>query len=261
MPVHRREVLIGGLLTAIWMPMESHASCRPPGQAARRALGCVVSDTDVRRYMTNTTDTIHRITGNEPIILRSGDPLFDRALAVTLLKMTNMFDVLPGFGYFQEPGNEVNAVAMPWVRMQNPDGTVLFGKNLLASFRALPEHPEVAVTAVCAHEWGHILQYKRNLQERLCRNSTTVKPMELHADFLAGYFAGMRRIERSGYPAAVVALALHKLGDSDVTGQGHHGTREERGAAVVAGFNAAYRDKKTFNEAVEIGIAMARSKI
>ena len=53
------------------------------------------------------------------------------------------------------------------------------------------EHPDVAVSAVCAHEFGHITAIKYGLMKRLKDGQPSVKRSELHADFLAGYFAGV----------------------------------------------------------------------
>ncbi len=266
MSLHRREVLIGGLLTVVWLANEEH--CHAQGQRIEKAPGCIIRDASVARRLVSG-QTVLRLSGNEPVIAKSGDALFDRALAETLLMLTNAFNALPDFGYVREwekneRGQVVsNAVAVPTsVRpSRNPDGTVLFGTRLFAELRALREHPEVAVTAVCAHEWGHILQFKRNLTGRLLENSRTVKPVELHADFLAGYFAGMRRRQKADYPAAVVALTQYNIGDNEFQSPDHHGTSRERGDAVAAGFQVAYRDQKSIDEAVEIGIRMARSNM
>jgi hypothetical protein len=38
---------------------------------------------------------------------------------------------------------------------------------------------------------------------------STVRRVELHADFLAGYFAGIRKRSRESYPAEVFAAMLH----------------------------------------------------
>lgn len=259
MSLDRREVLIGGLLTVSWMPAISTV-CGAQDPSAHHGRGCVVAATSLRPYLSRETDVVLRFTGNEPIISKSGNPIFDRALAITLVKLTRAFDALPGFGYFQESPNEnPNAMALPYARLANPDGTVLFGRRLLDKLLALPDHPEVSVTAVCAHEWGHILQYKRGLRDRLLADSSTVKPMELHADYLAGYFAGLRRRDNPGYPAAVIALTQYNVGDPYNYSPDHHGTKKERGAAVVAGFEAAYHHNRPLDEAVEAGIGLARS--
>jgi hypothetical protein len=196
-------------------------------------------------------------SGNEPIIPRSGDALFDRALAQTLAKISHVFSVLPGFAYYDDWDGE-NAYASAEVKLGRSDGTVLFGTRMLKSHRSRPEAPEVAVAAVCAHEFGHIVQFKRRLQQRLLANQPTVKRIELHADFLAGYFAGVRKRERSDFPAAVFAVTHRSLGDTHFDNQQHHGTHEERGAAVVEGFRAAKEMNLDFDRAVEAGVSYVK---
>ena len=41
------------------------------------------------------------------------------------------------------------------------------------------------------------------------------------------------------------------FGDSHFTSPTHHGTEAERGAAVVRGFNAAFREGKSLAQAIE----------
>jgi predicted metalloprotease len=125
------------------------------------------------------------------------------------------------------------------------------GVNLLRTLRRGAESPEVGVAAVCSHEFGHILQFKYGLIERVNAGQTTVKRSELQADYFAGYFAGLRKKERPTYPAAVVAVTLFSVGDTAFTEPGHHGTPAERGAAVVKGFEASFRSNKSLSEAIQ----------
>jgi predicted metalloprotease len=89
--------------------------------------------------------------------------------------------------------------------------------------------------AVCAHEFGHVVQYRLGLARQLAMPNGEVKRLELHADFLAGYFAGRRKLENSGFPAAAFAATQDRFGDIAFNAPDHHGTSRERGAAVVAG--------------------------
>jgi hypothetical protein len=75
----------------------------------------------------------------------------------------------------------------------------------------------------------------------------------LHADFLSGYFAGIKRLLNPSYPAATFALTQFGFGDysDDIN---HHGTPDERGAAVVAGYKAGYGERLKFGFALESGI-------
>ena len=192
-------------------------------------------------------------TGHEPMISSSGDRDFDFALAQTLARISDEFSVLPGFAYYDDYDGE-NAFATPSLRSRNADGTVLFGKRLLKRLLATAESPDAAVAAVCAHEFGHVLQFKRKLESRINEGQTTIKRVELQADFFAGFFAGIRKRERPDFPAAVFALTQFNFGDDDLNDPEHHGTHEERGAAISRGFDAAYRAHLPLPDAIEASV-------
>jgi predicted metalloprotease len=183
----------------------------------------------------------------------SGNKLFDRALAHTLAKTSDQFNVLPGFAFFDDKTSR-NAFASRSSRLGRADGSVVFGKNMFSELMQRPQHPELGIAAVCAHEFGHIAQYKHGIEERLVGQDHRVKRLELHADFLAGYFAGRRKLETSDFPAAVFAETQFNLGDKNFGDPDHHGSNKERGDAVVAGFEAAYRDRLDFMPALEKGV-------
>ncbi|MBA5639801.1 metalloprotease [Duganella sp. LX20W] len=184
------------------------------------------------------------------MIPRSGDRSFDLALARTLAAVSETLKVLPSFAYYDDYDG-LNAYATPKVRLVNADGTVLFGQRLLSRLMSGKESPEVAVAAVCAHEFGHILQFKRGLDKVVGAGQRTVKRVELQADFFAGYFAGVRKLQRPNFPAAVFAMTQYHFGDNMVNDPGHHGTPEERGAAISKGFEIAYREKRSLSEAIQ----------
>jgi hypothetical protein len=73
--------------------------------------------------------------------------------------------------------------------------------------------PDVAVTAVCAHEFGHILQFKLNLRPIILAGQRTTKRLELHAACLAGYAAGFLKLKKPTYLAAVFATQKYSSGD------------------------------------------------
>lgn len=209
---------------------------------------------EARRLMSRTSAGAQLFaTGNETPIHSSGDRQFDYALAHTLSRLSDILGVLPGFAYYDD-GSDKNAYASRYVRLNNSDGTVLFGLGFLRHALSAREHPDVGVAAVCAHEFGHILQFKRNLEPVLLANQNTVKRLELHADFLAGYFAGVRKRSKHDYPAAVFAVKAHEIGNTAFDDPNHHGTPNERADAVVQGFKIAHDDQKSLDEAIQIGI-------
>src|SRR5262249_50765600 len=149
----RREVVLGGSLTLLWgaaCSCPAHAQLLRKGHQAYR--GCLLTDQELDIYYEPKEQMRMYLTGNEPIISKSGDPQFDYGLAHTLARLTPTLDVLPGFAYYDDREG-LNAWASTGVRMQRADGTVLFGVRMLKSLMSRPESPEVAVTAVCAHEY------------------------------------------------------------------------------------------------------------
>jgi hypothetical protein len=211
----------------------------------------MLDDDEVDQYLTPSTEQ-QLFTGNEPIIGSSGDREFDYALAQTLSRITDTFRVMPGFAYYDD-FEAPNAFASRSTRLGRTDGTVLFGQRCLRATLAAPESPDAAVTAVCAHEFGHILQYKLNLHKTILAGQSTVKRIELHADYLAGYYAGACKLRKSNYPAAVFATHQYAGGDFNFNNPKHHGLPDERAAAIVRGFEVAYRERRNLSEAVQIG--------
>ena len=210
--------------------------------------GCTLPRREADSFFAVATESRWYLTGDEPMIPKSGDPAFDYALAQTLAKISNMFDVAPGFAYYA--GN--NAYATRSTKMNGSDGTVVFGDGLLDQLLKRTDAPDAAIACVCAHEFGHILQYKLGLYDQLNKDAPTIKRVELQADFFAGYFAGIRKRERPSFPAAVFAMTQFTLGDESLNDPKHHGTHEERGAAVVRGFDVAFRERRPLGEAIDI---------
>jgi hypothetical protein len=246
----RRDVIAAGIAAAsscCLRPLLAQATLRP-------RAGCMLSRAEANRFLDTATEQRLYATGRETMIMSSGDKEFDIALAMTLSRISDTFDVLPGFAYYDDYDG-ANAFATNTVRLRNADGTVLFGTRYLKRLLKLRESPDVAVAAVCAHEFGHILQYKRKLDRRISEEPASVKRLELQADFFAGYYSGMRKRERAEFPAAVFALTQYNAGDDMLNDPDHHGTPDERGAAISRGFDASYREHQSLQDAIEASIA------
>lgn len=242
--MRRRLALTGALVcSCLCSGTEAQVAARP------RIFGCVLPASKSGFFLKRSTEARVFATGQEEIIPKSGDPLFDAALARTLAHIANIFDVLPGFAYYEDDESH-NAYATHVPRLVNADGTVLFGTNLLKALLSGKESPDVAVTAICAHEFGHILQMKHGLDKRFA-GDPTVKRTELQADFLAGYYAGLRKRSDPDYPAAVFAVTQFNMGDDRISFEGHHGRPAERADAVSRGFAVAYQDRLRAAEAIE----------
>lgn len=247
----RRETVLGGALTLMW----GSCACAQTQPRGRHGFGCTLDPQDADAFLSTATEQQFFDKAEVKMIASSGNREFDFALARTLSRLTDIFGVLPGFCYYDDYDGQ-NAYATTATKLQRADGTVLYGKRYFQTAMKAPESPEVVVTATCAHEFGHIVQYKYRLTKRLNGGQATVKRSELNADFFAGYFAGRRKLEKPDYPAAVFATNRFSRGDFGKD-KDHHGTPDERAAAVVRGFETAYRQRRSFAEAIEIGVNYA----
>jgi hypothetical protein len=242
----RREAILGGALTLL----SCHCAC---AQAARpHGEGCTLDPEQAEAFLATATEPQAFDHGNEKLIASTGNRDFDFALAQTLSRITEIYGVLPGFSFFDDYDGP-NAYATPAKRLQRADGTVLFGKRYFMNAMQEKESPEVGVIATCAHEFGHIVQYKHGLQKRLTEGHPNIKRLELNADFFAGYFAGARKLEKPEFPAAVFAANRYAHGDYH-TSKTHHGTPDERVAAIVRGFETSYKERRSFADAIGIGV-------
>jgi hypothetical protein len=242
----RRETVLGGALTLIWRDCAcAQAGPRPHG------IGCTLEPVQAQAFLATASEP-QTFDNPQPekLIMSTGNREFDYALAQMLSHLTDMFGVLPGFCFYDDYDGE-NAYATTATKMKRAEGTVLYGKRYFLRHMAAPESPEAMISATCAHEFGHVVQYKHKLQ--LSAGQPNAKREELHADFLAGYFAGRRKLQKPDYPAAVFATSRYARGDF-VKDKSHHGTPDERAAAVVRGFEVAYRERRSFAEGLAIGV-------
>jgi hypothetical protein len=238
--ITRRSLLCGG--TASVTLYSACASCQTS------FVGCSITGDQANALL----DSERVWASYNSVTTGSGNHDFDLALVRTLRFLSDRFFVLPGFAFFDESGS-ANAYASRSRQMGQSDGDVLFGRKLFREIMSRSEHPEIGIVAVCAHEFGHIAQYKYDIYSRLVGADGHVKRLELHADFLSGYFAGLRKRERPDFPAATFALTQFGYGDYSNDSR-HHGNPEERGAAVVAGYKAGYEERLKFGYALEKGV-------
>jgi hypothetical protein len=242
--ITRRDVALGGVLATVWNGCCAAAGASEPG--------CVIAgETADRLFARAPAETLNPDYFNR-ISMGSGDKALDFALAQTLSRITEAFHVLPGF-VFYEDRDSANSFATPRLRFPKTDGTILLGTRFLKQILARSEDPEIALTAICAHEFAHVLQFKRGLLDALFAGEPTVRRCELHADFFAGYFAGKRKKQMPNYPAAVFAVALSTL---KVRGgfRRDHGTSAQRAAAIVRGFEASYNEGLSLDDAIVLSM-------
>lgn len=97
---------------------------------------------------------------------------------------------------------------------------------------------DFAVAYVLAHEYAHNLQQELGIFDN--RVSRSAKPFELQADCLAGVWAysvfAAGALDDGDLEEA--AKAARAVGDFDVGNEQHHGTPDERRAALLAGYES-----------------------
>jgi hypothetical protein len=171
----------------------------------------------------------------ERTIDSSGDAALDRALGRALLHISQEFEVYPGFSFYDDRDSP-NAIAAPFTLLQDTTGTVLFGINLFRNQIAAHPDGDIAALGICAHEFGHIVQFFSPYYRQLRKAHATVKLVELHADFLAGYFVARRRERFPDLRLQGLGEAWEAMGDVEYNDPKHHGTSAERLAAIEQGF-------------------------
>jgi hypothetical protein len=237
----RRSVLLGGLLTLV--SGVSCSCCTTRASAQELDVGCALSNDRSMKLFQN-----ERRSGFG-IVSHSGNREFDVRAASVLSQLSQLLSVTPGFVYFTIMSH--NAYATKYELFPKTDGTVLFGRDLL--FQIMQKNDPLPIfDGICAHEFAHIFQYKKGLN--LHAGQRNVKRTELHADFIAGYCAGRNRLRDRNYNAAVVAMEHESFGDYGFQDRDHHGTPNERAAAVVKGFEAGFVDKLDASAAIERSI-------
>jgi hypothetical protein len=176
-------------------------------------------------------------SANRPNLLTySGNQELDAASQREGLELIRKFGVSPRGFFFNDEGAP-NAYATN--RAENsagPDGTVVLGLTLVNAELRRDGGAGLAVPAIMAHEFAHIVQYKRN-------SPLSTKLKELQADYLAGWYLGNRFIYTNVGPAF---QAFFGMGDYKFNDPNHHGTPAQRLSAIKAGLEES---KQSFDQA------------
>jgi hypothetical protein len=180
----------------------------------------------------NMNDVLFRTTtGKEPLDRTVSEMLFAAARAFLLERSQ-----FPAFR-FLAPGSKggdgfarESGVVQPGTQ-----GLVALSLDLLKGRE--PEEMELrAFEVILGHEFAHIYQVRKGHVEPLrMAAGGGAKYVELHADFMAGWFMSQRSQTTFGVLERVTDT-LFARGDNKVGTPGHHGTKAERFAAVLQGY-------------------------
>lgn len=193
--------------------------------------------------------TMVRSTGDAEV-----DVLLDRALA----RLAETFDVWPKVGFYDD-GDAPNAMAMRYAVAGTHEFAVVFGRDY---FKMLMDYDPSGITLLqtAAHEFAHVWVYKEGLFEKIRGGQPTVKRIELHADFLAGYYLGYRKLEHPDASFLAAGWRREDSGDMQVSNIHHHGTPDQRADAADAGFKLGFLKQPTAREAFAAATAYVADK-
>ncbi len=183
----------------------------------------------------------------------SGNSDLDRSINLELTHIAESFNVLPGFGFYDDSDGQ-NAFALDEDLIPHTKGTVIFGKQLLSDELASNEWGGLAVAGIMAHEFGHIFQYQSKFYELLTQSQTTDRLLELHADYLAGYYLGLKRLRSGEIDIKAFVDSLYLLGDTDFNSPDHHGTPIEREQVMLAGYKIGLTNNNNIQQVAETGM-------
>ena len=242
----RREAiaaLLGGAATVLAVPDANSA-------LLSTVKGCLIETPHLKALR---RDGVRFFQPGERLITTTGDRAIDRSLGRALVRLSALFSERPGFGFIDDSDGP-NAYATNHTQVRGTWGTVCFGRNLFRDLMDRYQDQGLAVMAVAAHEFGHIAQFRSGVDRQLLRNQSTVKRVELHADFLSGYFLGVRKRHQPTISVRAAGHTLYRMGDYEFNNPKHHGTPDQRVAAAEAGFELGRYDKAEFGQAFSWGV-------
>jgi hypothetical protein len=231
--MRRRDVLqvlsCGLCLPALAFAQESAGQFDAP---LLESLGCALDDGQVA-VLSNHSRSFSAIS--DTLIESSGDAVIDARLGRALVRLAQAFGQRPGFGFYDDSRGK-NAYAARRSIIPGTWGTVFYGKNMFEEIMQKADDGGMAALTIVAHEFAHIAQFKAKADRKLMEDQTTVKRVELHADYLAGWYLGTLRRAEPRLKLWSAGKTIYEIGDENFNDPNHHGTPDERVAASEKGY-------------------------
>lgn len=186
----------------------------------------------------------------------TGNAEMDRALDRSIKRLADTFGIFPGFGFFDDmPARNAFAFDGTLPQLPHTKGTVLYGDRLFQHLISV-DPSGAAVMWVMAHEFAHVWLFMRGDDAKLGPQDSpkTSKRIELHADYLAGFYVGSRKRENPSITLLKTGPEIWKLGDTNFSDPNHHGTSAERLAAAEAGFRLSFTEGRDASTAYSAGL-------
>ncbi len=130
-----------------------------------------------------------------------------------------------------------------------PDLDLVIADKILLNDVSKLNYGNERVKAILAHEFAHAVQFHAGLQNIW----TGGKKIELHADFLAGYYMGRNGLIAKG-KLTTFSQEFYERGDYEFYHEDHHGTPEERRCAFLEGYRVAVKYNFNLQQAFNCGV-------
>ncbi|KHD75130.1 hypothetical protein MB27_24760 [Actinoplanes utahensis] len=122
-----------------------------------------------------------------------------------------------------------------------PTDKIIMGDGMLDGFRAIGLS-DVAPNAILGHEYGHHIQFERDLFASPLPGPEATRRTELMADAFSTYWASHKRGENLRWNRVRKTLqTFYNIGDCAFDDVGHHGTPNQRLRAADWGHDIAVR--------------------
>ena len=235
--------------------------------SANSVGGCLISQANfdvVRKSATAFGNAKVSLFDQSRHIRTTGNAALDRALDASIKRLSDVFGQVPAFGFYREEDHPdigaMNAFATPEsTNIPGTWGTIGFGTQLFQREMTRFDQGGSTIVAIIAHEFGHIWAMRNGTIDQMNNGQHTVRRSELHADFLAGYFLGMRKKANPSLSLQAAGDLFNRLGDYNTQSRNHHGTPKERVAASEEGFKVGYLQNRDSKYAVSAGLEYIRS--
>ncbi|WP_112240637.1 hypothetical protein [Kribbella monticola] len=133
------------------------------------------------------------------------------------------------FNAFAYPGTVIPGFVIPKM--------IVMGDGVLEAFKAIG-YSDVTAQAILAHEYGHHVQFQRNLFQSDLTGPEASRRTELMADSFAAYFLTHARGDALQYKRIQqFDQVFFQLGDCGFTNPSHHGTHAQRLRAADWGYS------------------------
>lgn len=228
-------------------------------QRFRSRHGCVVRGSDAQRALgagvlgANSQELPNLVKGRSRT---TGDVALNRSLDAALRRLAKTFGVWPQVGFYDD-GDQPNSMAIWYKEGSKRVYGVVFGRN---HFRKLFAYDASGITFLqtAAHEFGHVVMYQSGTLDALLKGQPTVKRAELHADFLSGYYLGLRKRAHPEASFRSAGMKRWESGDTFFGDPQHHGSPKQRLESAEAGFLIGYRKNASLDEAFRAATAFVQ---